>query len=339
MQHSPSPLIQVIVAAYNVEAYLSETLDSLIAQTESRWQCLCLNDGSSDRTWDILQEYAARDSRFKIFSQKNKGVTAATNFLLDQLGGAEFYFMLDADDMIHPSTFEICLATVEKYQVDLLDFPHQRVDAHTKYGDLSTDLPPIRASLIEDMSCFLDRNSVIDQWISKWNKLYRWDTFKDIRFDEQLTNEDDFWYETLIHQRATRKVQLNVPLYYYRINPTSITNKLNFEKYVKSGARRINLSYDYFIKGNRLADTQRAAYFRDLTQDAYRMVVQKNMKKNKNAAQRRELFFYASTQVQQWYECGLFDLSSLSLLKRLALRSCAAGREKLTWLLVKLSAM
>ena len=95
----------IIIPVYNVEAYLRECLDSVLAQTCSDWEAICVNDGSTDGSLDILQEYAAKDARFRFIDQHNKGLSAARNAGIDAAEG-EYIFLLDSDDWIVPDALE-----------------------------------------------------------------------------------------------------------------------------------------------------------------------------------------------------------------------------------------
>ena len=76
---SGKPIVTVIIPVYNVERYLRRCLDSVMRQTFQNWQAICVNDGSPDNSLEILQEYAARDSRFEIINKKNGGSSDARN--------------------------------------------------------------------------------------------------------------------------------------------------------------------------------------------------------------------------------------------------------------------
>ena len=97
--------IYVVIPAYNVDKYLAITFNSLLGQTYADWVCLCMDDGSTDETFKVMQQFAEKDKRFKIFTQKNQGVTKTLNTLLDKVEGPYLYY-LDSDDYIHPKTFE-----------------------------------------------------------------------------------------------------------------------------------------------------------------------------------------------------------------------------------------
>ena len=99
------PLISVIVPVYDVEKYLSKCLDSLLAQTWRNLEIIVVDDGSPDGSWDIMQDYAARDSRVRIFRKKNGGVSAARNFGMDTAEG-EYLGFVDPDDWVSPHYLE-----------------------------------------------------------------------------------------------------------------------------------------------------------------------------------------------------------------------------------------
>ena len=115
------PEISVIVPVYNVEKYLRECLDSVLKQTFSDFEVICVNDGSTDGSPAILAEYAAKDLRIKTVTQENSGLSDARNTGMALAQGKYLYF-LDSDDWIEPDTLEICRDTAEKNQLDELIF-------------------------------------------------------------------------------------------------------------------------------------------------------------------------------------------------------------------------
>lgn len=91
----------IIVPVYNVAPYLRECLDSVLAQTCADWECICVDDGSTDGSGSILDEFAKRDARFAVIHDSNHGVSSARNIALDKACG-DWVFFLDADDLLHP---------------------------------------------------------------------------------------------------------------------------------------------------------------------------------------------------------------------------------------------
>ena len=112
-----SPRFSIIIPVYNVAPYLRECLDSLLAQTFADWEAVCVDDGSTDGGGAILDEYAARDARFRVFHQPNAGVSAARNFALDNTRG-EWIGFLDADDSISSGWLAAAAAEQTDLSVD-----------------------------------------------------------------------------------------------------------------------------------------------------------------------------------------------------------------------------
>ena len=105
-------LVSVILTCYNQEPYLAEALDSVLSQTYPHWECIILNDGSTDQSEEIAKQYVSKDPRFVFISQSNQGVVAARNNAIKASKG-KYILPLDGDDTIEPQYLE--LAT------DLLD--------------------------------------------------------------------------------------------------------------------------------------------------------------------------------------------------------------------------
>lgn len=103
---SREPCFSVIVPVFNAAAYLTDCLDSLLGQTETDWECLCVDDGSTDASGAILDNYAARDNRFHVIHQDNAGEGPSRNRALDAVRGRHVVF-LDSDDILEPRTLSV----------------------------------------------------------------------------------------------------------------------------------------------------------------------------------------------------------------------------------------
>ena len=96
-------LLSIIIPVYNSEKYLRNCLNSVVAQTYSQWECLLIDDGSTDHSSEICKSYSERDSRFKYLRKKNGGVADTRNYGLERVQG-EYVSFVDNDDMLHPMT-------------------------------------------------------------------------------------------------------------------------------------------------------------------------------------------------------------------------------------------
>ena len=98
------PLLSVVVPVYNVEKYLRECLDSVVNQHYQNWDIICVNDGSTDGSITILEEYQKKDNRIRIITQENAGLSAARNTGIDAALG-DYIAFVDSDDFIYRSTY------------------------------------------------------------------------------------------------------------------------------------------------------------------------------------------------------------------------------------------
>ena len=119
--NADSPFVSVVVPVYNVEKYLWECLDSICGQTLRNIEIICVNDGSTDGSLAILEEYAAKDSRIRIISQENRGLSAARNAGLSVARGKYIYFM-DSDDVSPQGALVKMFAEMEINSLDVLFF-------------------------------------------------------------------------------------------------------------------------------------------------------------------------------------------------------------------------
>ena len=115
------PCVSVVIPAYNVERYLKECLDSVISQTYHNLEIICVDDGSVDKTPEILAEYASADKRIRVIRQENSGLSVSRNRGIEAAQGKYLYF-LDSDDYILPDHFRKLISIMEKDDLDLCVF-------------------------------------------------------------------------------------------------------------------------------------------------------------------------------------------------------------------------
>ena len=144
------PLISVIVPIYNMEPFLRRCVTSIINQTFEDLEIILVNDGSTDTSGDIIWEIAAEDSRVKVISQTNQGVSAARNEGLKAAKGKYIGFV-DADDYIKPDMYENLLNALVKYQADIACCGYQTVFENGQ----------INSNGLEGLQTVMDRNSYI----------------------------------------------------------------------------------------------------------------------------------------------------------------------------------
>ena len=116
-----TPLVSVVIPVYNVERYLEECLNSVLRQTYQPIEIIAINDGSTDRSPDILHQYEQKYRNLKVLHQENQGNSVARNRGIEEATGKYIYF-LDSDDYILPETIENLVGAMEKHNLDLIRF-------------------------------------------------------------------------------------------------------------------------------------------------------------------------------------------------------------------------
>lgn len=211
MDSNTTPIVTVIVPVYKVEHYIENCLNSLINQTLKNWEAILVDDGSPDRSGVICDEYAAKDSRFKVIHKENGGLSSARNAAIPYSKGA-YIFFLDSDDFIHKDTLLTLTDIANNNRADLVQCGFIRGS--------DTVFPEIEEKGFRTY----DNHSIFTSFAAKiitCGKLYSKSVIGDIRFPEGLINEDDFttWK---FYYRAKKIVVVDKPYYYYTFNPQSI---------------------------------------------------------------------------------------------------------------------
>ena len=331
--------VAVVVPAFNGERFVADCIGSLQAQTHRDWEAYVMDDGSSDGTFAAVRSFASADPRIRVWRQENRGLVATMNTLLDKIeDDADFLAFLDIDDYIHPRMFEVLLDAAERTKADVAECSIVHVPHEAHPGDVFAALPAdIPERLIDDMSIYWVRRTSPDGWINKQNKIYRRAALGGLRFRPTLSYEDDLFFACEVNARIRRKVKLGAELYAYRDNPGSVTAVVPMRKYVGSTLERIRLSCEVFLKGGLVPDRFLREFRRDLAKDAYRMCIRKNLKKNRDAALRRELFLEAGRAFAALERDWGFSPDGLNPIQLLIYRACVRGRYAVAAMLVLLT--
>jgi len=250
-----SPEISVIIGVYNVEYYISRCLESLVNQTFKDIEIICINDGSKDNSLEVLNKYAAQDSRIKVLTQENKGVASARNKGLSVAGG-KYILFLDADDWVDLDLCKKVYETAEANNSDIVMFNVAFYDNKKKSITKGAFFSIKHWKNHEDKNSvhtFRDCRSLFYGNLSCANKLYRKSFLEElnIKFLENTRFEDHpFHLETIFS--AKRINIIDEQLYYYRQNrknsmmTTLLTTKVIYDIFgivdaIENMIKRINL--------------------------------------------------------------------------------------------------
>ncbi len=205
----------VLIPVYNVEAYLCRCLDSLKNQSYRDWECILIDDGSSDGSGIICDEYAHKDNRFRVIHKENGGVSSARNVGLD-LAKGEWVIFVDADDWVSEDFFD-----VDDTSADIIERPYFVVDEKGKV--LSQYCPSSRRTINnrEEMFFFFVR----ERTNALWNKVFRLDLIRDVRFDESVSIGEDFlFYLETIKRVKSYEFSLKGAYFYMQRQGSAMSN-------------------------------------------------------------------------------------------------------------------
>ena len=218
------PLISVIVPVYNVEKYLDQCMESIVAQSYRHLEILVVDDGSTDASGTMCDQWALRDQRIRVIHQNNGGLSAARNTALDVMHG-DVVMMVDSDDVLHPHCAAILLDIMRQQQATMVV---------GRYIPFTGNTPewPASASSQPAIHRFDKRNAMLavlyQQGLthSAWGRLYQASLFNDIRYPVGMYYEDFAIIYPLLNKCET-VVTVDATIYGYRQRQSSILDSFS----------------------------------------------------------------------------------------------------------------
>ena len=216
-------LISIVVPVYNVERYVRRCFESVTNQTWKDFEVIVIDDGSMDKSGEICDEYAQKDTRFKVFHQSNQGIGKT------RLGGiqkavGEYVVWADADDWLEPSLLERLVKCIREKESDIV-----------VYGAANVNNKVITSKILwKDLT--IDgwrRETIISGQSVVWNFMSKRSLYEDVNLPEavHLSGEDGYLTITLFF-KAKSVSYINEVLYFHFVgNPNSVTHTMNAKKY------------------------------------------------------------------------------------------------------------
>lgn len=230
--------ISIIIPVYNSEKFLSKCLDSIKNQTYKKFEVLCINDGSTDNSLEILNKYSKSDNRFKIINKKNEGVSIARNLGIKKAVG-QYILFVDADDYLNLNALEEMVNLIDKYKTDFVRcsykvINHNSYEKKIKYNGLYTLNKNLRDELIKDI---LKQEFGTYLWLLIINKDFI--VNNKIYFEDELYVHQDLEFYINLFKHAKNIYFSNIHTYNYLINENGSKSYKNTERNIISN---INLS-------------------------------------------------------------------------------------------------
>ena len=240
--------VSVIIPVYNVENYLRRCLDSVTNQTLKDIEIICVNDGSTDSSRAILEEYAPKDDRFICIDQKNSGICVARNTGLEIVKG-EYTAFLDSDDYIEDCFYEKLYNTAKKHNADIACASVQRINDKKKRTlfeykeEIAADDVKTKYELANyPKHCYV------------WNKIYKTDSLKKsgIKFEQGVVYEDMLFTPDVLESLGTLVTVPGINYYYWKqanslirsISDKSRADKIINKTHLLDKCRKYNVTTD-----------------------------------------------------------------------------------------------
>lgn len=223
MEDHNTPKVSIVVAAYNEDRFLRDNIASILGQTYRNLEVIYVDDGSTDRTLDILKEYAATDARMSVLTQPNTGAGAARNKGMDAASG-KYLCVLDADDTFEPEMVAEAVAKAEAEKADLVFWGVTACNVMS--GETYEIKSAVRSFLLPPKTCFNATDipehifQITGGW--GWNKLFRLDFLRaeGHRF-QNIPIIDDAFFSITVLATAQRICAINKRFANYRMNNTA----------------------------------------------------------------------------------------------------------------------
>ncbi len=250
------PVISVIIPVYNVEQYLRRCVESVLHQSFADMEVILINDGSSDRSGAICDEYAQKDTRVRVIHQKNQGSSAARNNGI-RIAEGEYLFFVDSDDAIHPDCLKVLYENVIQNDTAI------SMAAFERFSEQEAPIKPYNAiasevkSGIDVLAMFFD-----DRHLQKYAlasaccKLFKRELFKEIAFPPGRLFEDQAITYKLFFMAKNVSI-VNATYYYYYTNPEGNMGKLTTQKMFDE--HDVQWERLVFLKENQLTELYKKA--------------------------------------------------------------------------------
>lgn len=225
-------LISIIVPIYNTEKYLRQCLDSILNQTYTNFEVLLVNDGSTDSSGMICQEYVENDSRFRYFEKENGGASSARNLGLERSGGAYITF-IDSDDWVEPNYLDVLYTALKENDTDVAISTYKRfaqdgVFYLRSYSREDDEFLNIGTRSRDSFLEILPRLGELDHsFYSISSKLIKREIIGNLLFDEQVSYAEDLNFFFYLYLGVESVVYVRDYTYVYRTHDASTSQNVN----------------------------------------------------------------------------------------------------------------
>ena len=259
--------VSIIIPIYNAEKYLRRCLDSIVSQSFKDYEVLLIDDGSTDNSGKICNEYTYKYKNFKVFHKENEGSASARNYGLVRAEG-NYIIFVDADDFVHEEYVDYLYKAIIKTGADIVQCQYKIVDDKSVIDYSLVHEIPQKYSNIEFLELFCEKKNYVDI-VVLWNKIYKKSLFDNLYFPVGKGIDDDYLICQIVY-RAKQIIIISECLYYYYMSSNSqMRSKPSLKKIDNIDAIRSQLEFLETIHERRLYDKLLYRYYAAILDDFY----------------------------------------------------------------------
>ena len=226
----------VIMPCYNSEEYIEKAIESILSQSYPWWELIIVNDGSTDKTLEIISDYEMRDSRIKVYSKENGGYSSAVNCGLNHISG-DYFLLLGSDDWLSDELFQTLSDNINNLEntpdciafrsVKVIDGFPVKLDSYTCFGSVAFEYD---TSLKKFMDCHPEHAAIF--CVRDTSKCFHKDLLQDLYYYGRYGIDADGIFSLLLCHRANSFLSIPFDGYYWTIRTGSVSSSISLEKHI-----------------------------------------------------------------------------------------------------------
>lgn len=229
-------MINIIIPVYNVEKYIRRCLDSIVNQDSDDFRAIIVDDGATDSSGQICEEYAKKDSRIIVYHKTNGGLSSAVKYGIENSPECDYFMFVDGDDFLDNSAVKIVDEIIKKYNSDIVIYDYYIDYEHSKRSEVVK--LALKEGVIDEKELLDCKESyVLDNRISptRCNKVFKSESVKNTisYYNEKVGMAEDWLFTTINLFNLSNAYYVSKPLLHYVQSQESMTHKYR-ESYLES---------------------------------------------------------------------------------------------------------
>lgn len=306
-------MISIILPVYNGSEFLKPALDSVRSQIHSDFECICIDDGSSDDSRAIIRSVADEDSRFRLIAQENQGVAAARNRGIEEACG-DFITFLDQDDALAPDALRRMLAVAKDTGCEVVASEINEFNSE-KLPEAKEDGPGAVAVSHSPFEDFFGVGRKPCVTVAVWGKLYAKSALENVVFPTGVFGADDYVFTARLFSSINRYARIDEPLYLYRMHENNVTMQMPM-RYILGTLQSREIVWNEVLKNSGRLGEFRISVCRRYGKDILSWAIKKTCRNRygesemaclrKEVARLRTEGVINSLTIKNALKCGLF---------------------------------